>query len=114
MEILKIVTLSISGLLLFIVGTLRISNPIKYYSKNSGIKIENEVNILNEVRGVSSVMLFGGIIILLGIIVPKLTITSFVVTILILIGFAIGRLLSIGIDGKPNILIIRGLYSELV
>jgi hypothetical protein len=114
MEIVNIVTLSISGLLLLIVGTLRISNPIKNYSRNSGIKLENEVNLLNEVRGVSSVMLFGGIIILLGTIVPELTITSFVVAILILLGFAIGRLLSIGLDGKPNKLIVRGLFSELV
>jgi hypothetical protein len=114
MEIINIVTLSISGLLLLTVGTLRISNPIKNYSKNSGIKLENEVNLLNEVRGVSSVMLFGGIIILLGTIVPELTITSFVVAILILLGFAIGRLLSIGLDGKPNKLIAQGLISELV
>ena len=114
MEIFKIVTLSISGLLLLAVGTLRISNPIKNYSKNSGIKIENEINLLNEVRGVSSVMLFGGIIILLGTIVPELTITSFIVAILILLGFAIGRLLSIGLDGKPNKLITQGLISELV
>jgi len=114
MEIFKIVTLSISGLLLLTVGTLRISNPIKNYLKNSGIKLENDVNLLNEMRGVSSVMLFGGIIILLGIIIPKLTITSFVVATLILIGFAIGRLLSIGLDGKPNKQIVQGLISELI
>ena len=114
MEIFKIVTLSISGLLLLTVGTLRLINPIKNYSKNSGIKLENDVNLLNEMRGVSSVMLFGGIIILLGTIIPKLTITSFVVATLILIGFAIGRLLSFGLDGKPNKLIVQGLISELV
>jgi len=114
MEIIKIITLSLSGLLLLTVGILRISNPIKNYSKNSGIKLENEVNLLNEVRGLSSVMLFGGIIILLGIIVPKLTFTSFVVSILILLGFAFGRLLSIGLDGKPNKLLIQGLIFELV
>jgi len=114
MEIIKIITLSLSGLLLLIVGTLRLSNPIKNYSKNSGIKLENEVNLLNEVKGISSVMLFGGIIILLGIIIPKLTFTSLVVAILILLGFAIGRLLSISIDGKPNKLLIQGLIFELV
>ena len=114
MEIINIVTLSISGLLLLTVGALRISNPIKNYSKNSGIRLENEVNLLNEVRGVSSVMLFGGIIILLGTIIPKLTIVSFVVATLILLGFALGRLLSIGLDGKPNKLIVQGLVSELV
>jgi len=114
MEIFKIVTLSLSGLLLLFVGAMRLSNPIKTYLKNSGIKLENDVNLLNEMRGVSSVMLFGGIIILLGTIIPKLTIASFVVATLILLGFAIGRLLSIGLDGKPNKLIVQGLISELV
>ena len=114
MGIFNIVTLSLSGLLLLAMGTLRITNPIKNYLKNSGIKLENEVNLLNEVRGVSSVMLFGGIIILLGIIIPKLTFASFVVATLIFIGFAIGRLISIGLDGKPNKLLIQGLIFELV
>ena len=114
MEIINIVTLSISGLLLLTVGTLRLINPIKNYFKNSGIKLEKEVNLLNEVRGVSSVMMCGGIIILLGIIISKLTIISFAVATLIFLGFAIGRFLSIVIDGKPNKLIIQGLIFELV
>jgi len=51
MEIINIVVLSLSGLLLFtLAGVLRLINPIKNYWKNSGIKIENEVNILSEVR----------------------------------------------------------------
>ena len=95
-------------------GTSRISNPIKTYLKNSGIKLENEVNVLSEARGVSSVMLFSGIIILLGTIVPELTITSFIVAILILLGFAFGRSLSIALDGKPNKLLIQGLITEIV
>ena len=114
MEIINIVTLSISGLLLLYGGTSRISNPIKIYLKNSGIKLENEVNVLSEARGVSSVMLFGGIIMLLGTFVPELTITSLVVAILILFGFAIGRSLSIVLDGKPNKLLIQGLIVEIV
>jgi len=114
MEIIKIVILSLSSLMLFFVGTMRLSNPIKTYLKNSGIKLENDTDLLNEMRGVSSVMLFGGIIIFLGIIIPELTITSFVVSILIFLGFAIGRSLSIGIDGKPNKQIIQGLIFELV
>ncbi len=115
MEIFNIVVLSISGLMLFtLAGLLRLFNPIKNYWKNSGIKIENEVNMLSEVRGMSAVMSLGGIIILLGIIIPELTLTSFVVAILLFGGYAIGRLLSFGIDGKPNKMIIIGLVSELV
>lgn len=114
MEIFKIITLTLSGLLLFSVGTMRLINPIKTYLNNSGVKLDREVNLLNEMRGVSSVMMCGGIIILLGTIFSDLTFTSFVVAILILLGFAIGRLLSIQIDGKPNKLIIQGLISEIV
>jgi hypothetical protein len=100
--------------LLMTVGALRLSNPIKYYLKNSGITLPSDVDLLNEMRGVSAVMLFGGIIILLGTVIPELTIASFVVATLILLGFAIGRLISIGLDGKPNKLIVQGLISELV
>ena len=103
-----------SGLLLLSVGALRLSNPIRSYSKNSGIKIENEVNLLNEVRGTSSLMFFGGATILSGIIIPQLTFSSFVVATLFFFGFAFGRLLSVRLDGRPNKLIIRGLMSELV
>ena len=115
MEIFNIVVLSISGLMLFtLAGLLRLINPIENYWKNSGIKIENEVNMLSEVRGMSTVMLLGGIVILLGTIIPELTPTSFIVAILLFGGYAIGRLLSFGIDGKPNKMIIIGLVSEVV
>ncbi len=114
MEIFSIGVLSLSGLLLLSIGALRLINPIGNYSKNSGIKIENEVNLLNEVRGTSSLMFFGGATILSGIIVPQLTFASFVVATLIFFGFAFGRLLSVRLDGRPNKLIIQGLIFELV
>lgn len=114
MEIFKIVILSLSGLLLFFVGTMRLINPIKTYSKNSGIKLENDVNLLNEMRGVSSVMFLAGVIILLGTIIPELTLTSHSFAILLFLGFATGRVISFGLDGKPNKLIIQGLIFELV
>jgi len=114
MEIIKIVTLSISGLLLIYGGTSRVINPIKYYLKNTGIKLENEVNLLSEARGMSSVMMFGGIIIVSGIFIPELTITSFAVAILLFLGYGFGRSLSIFLDGKPNKLLIQGFISEIV
>jgi len=113
-EIFSIGVLSLSGLMLLSIGALRISNPIGNYSKNSGIKIENEVNLLNEVRGTSAVMLFGGATILSGTTIPQMTFASHVVAILIFLGFAFGRLVSIRLDGRPNKLIIRGLIFELV
>ncbi len=114
MEILNVIVLTLSGLLLFLVGTLRLINPIKNYSKNSGVTLTNDVNLLNEIRGVSSLMLIGGIIILLGIKISSLTNISYSVAILIFIGFLLGRIISIFLDGKPNKLIINGIFSEAI
>ncbi len=114
MELIKIMILSLSALLLIFVGLMRLSNPIKAYSKNSGITLENNVNLINEMRGVSALMLCSGILIALGTIIPELTFTSFVVAILIFIGFAFGRLISMTLDGKPNKQLIQGIVFELV
>ncbi|MEO0874833.1 MAG: DUF4345 family protein, partial [Bacteroidota bacterium] len=77
MEIFKIVTLSLSGLLLTLVGLMRLLNPKQAYAKNSGIQLADDVNLLNEMRGVSAVQLMGGIITLLGTIIAPLTVVAF-------------------------------------
>ena len=114
MDIITIVVLALSGLLLTFVGLMRLTNPIKTYSKNSGIELDQNTDLLNEIRGVSALMLTGGILILSGILVEKLTLISHVVACLILIGFAIGRIFSMMTDGKPNTKIVQGLIFEIV
>ncbi len=119
MEIINIVLLSLSGLLLTYAGTMRLIKPLKSlclknYFDNPSIKLEGEVDIYNEMRGAGTSIAFGGIIILLGIIVTQLMLASFVVAIVIFLGHALGRLVSLRLDGKPNQQIAQGLISELV
>jgi len=114
MEVFKIVVLSLSGLLLFFVGMMRVSNPVKTYAKNSGINLTKDTDLLNEMRGASGVMFLGGITIILGIFIPILTSSSFVVATLLFLGFASGRIIGIATDGKPNKQLVTGLVSELV
>ncbi|MEW7290646.1 DUF4345 domain-containing protein [Aquimarina sp. 2304DJ70-9] len=114
MEIIRIAILSLSALMLVFVGLMRLSNPIKTYLKNSGIRLENDASLLNEMRGVSAVMLSAGIITALGIFIEKLTFTSHFIASLIFVGFAIGRLISLKADGKPSKQITQGILFELV
>ncbi|WP_196888195.1 DUF4345 domain-containing protein [Aureivirga sp. CE67] len=114
MEIFKIITLSLSGILLTFVGLSRLVNPLKTYYKNSGISLHKDTNLLNEIRGLSAVMFLSGLLILLGIFLPKFTFTSFIIAILIFIGFAIGRVFSMNSDGKPNKQIMQGIFSEII
>lgn len=114
MEIFNTITLSLSGLLFTMVGTLRLTDPIKNYAKNSGIQLANDVDLLNEVRGVSAMMLVGGFTLLMGAFIAKLTFASLIIASLIFLGFAVGRILSISLDGKPNKQLITGLITELI
>jgi len=115
METFSIVVLSMSGLLIFtLAGLLRLIDPVKNFMKNSGIRLGSDVNLISEARGMSSVMMFGGVVIASGSIITELTMTSHVVAVLLFLGYAFGRLLSIGLDGKPNKLIFIGLTSEVI
>ncbi len=114
MEIIKLIILGLSGLLLTFVGLMRMTNPIKSYLKNSGIKLNNDTDLLNEIRGVGSLMLCSGVIVLLGTVLPILTAYSLFVASLIFLGFLIGRLFSRFVDGKPNKQLVTGMFSELI
>ena len=119
MEIIKIVVVSLSGLLLTYAGTMRLINPLKSlclktYLDNTKIKLEGEVDIFNEMRGAGTSSALGGVIILLGIKIPELMLASFVVAIIIFLGNALGRLVSLKLDGKPGQQMTQGLMSEIV
>ena len=119
MEIINIVVLSLSGILLIYAGTMRLIKPLnslclKNYLDNPQIILEYKLDIFNEMRGAGTSTSFGGIVILLGIIIAELSLASFVVAIVIFLGHALGRLVSLRLDGKPNKQLAQGLISELV
>lgn len=119
MEIINIVVLSLSALLLIYAGSMRLIKPItslclKTYLDDPEIKLESKVDIFHEMRAGGAFTVFGGVILVLGAIMPQLTITSFVVAIAIFLGHAFGRLVSLKADGKPNQQLSQGLISELV
>ncbi|MEM7036452.1 MAG: DUF4345 domain-containing protein [Bacteroidota bacterium] len=114
METFYIIVSSLSALLLLMVGVTRLSNPKSAYAKNTGIELPDDVNLMNEVRGTSAMMLCGGILVALGIVLPEMKFASFVVGSLIFMGFAMGRMLSMNVDGKPHKLLVQGLGFELV
>ena len=78
------------------------------------MKLEAEVDIFSEMRGAGALTVFAGIIILLGTILPQFRLTSFVVAVFFFLGFAIGRLIGLGLDGKPNKDLVQGTISEIV
>jgi len=80
---------------------------------NPNFKLEGKIDVFNEMRAAGTSTSFGGIIILLGIILPQLTMTSFIVAIVIFLGHALGRLVSLKLDGKPGQQMSMGLTFDL-
>ena len=114
METIQNVILGVSGVLLFFVGLSRLSNPQKTFLKNSGINLPQDTSLFNELRGLSAVMLGAGLIVLLGIILDTFSFTSHMVSVMLFLGFALGRLISFYADGKPSKQITQGIVFELV
>lgn len=110
----QMIILALTGLFLVFIGLSRFINPIVNYAKNSGVVFPNEVNVLNEVKGVSVLMIGAGLLIVLGAVLSSFGFTAFVIGCLIFWGFAIGRLLSWAIDGRPNKKIVQGIAFEFI
>ncbi len=103
-----------TGRLFLFIGGTRTADPIRFYERSSGIPIANDVDLLSEVRGASGVMLLAGTTALIGAFLERLTTASLLVSTVLFLGFAVGRLLSLRLDGRPNASLIQGLIIELV
>ena len=98
---------------------MRLINPqkgnfLQTYLSNLDNKLENDTDLVNEIRGVGAVMLVSGIFILLGIVIPDFRFTSFAVATAIFFGVVLGRLISFVVDGKPSQDVIKATIAEIV
>ena len=63
------------GLLLIILGSWRLFDPIGFF-ENSGLILSNEAGLLSEARGTGGVLVGFGLVILLGALYQRLSYTS--------------------------------------
>lgn len=119
MIIFNIIVLTLSGLLLTYAGLNRMIKPISSlcltrYVQNPDIKIEYKSDVFNEMRSAGAQLFFIGLIILLGIFLPQIRITSFVLATVTFLGYAFGRTVSLKVDGKVCKELMSGYFSEIL
>ncbi len=119
MEVFYIITLALSGILLCFAGTMRLIKPIsslclRYYSDDPSLQIHSKSDVFSEMRGAGGFTVFSGIVILIGIFVPDFRMTSFTAAIVIYLGYVLGRLTSMFLDGKPGKPTVQGFKSEII
>lgn len=98
-KVLKII-LFLSGLLLLGTGIALTFIPVEFNASN-GVDLGGNISVLSDIRAAATVLLLGGLLIIIGVFIPKLTFTSSVIAVLLLLGYGFGRALSLGLDGMP-------------
>jgi len=105
--------LFISGLILTGIGGAVLFMPVAFFATN-GINIENNINLLSEIRSPGGALFASGILIMLGAFMAKLTFTSSVISILMYLSYGISRILSIAIDGMPTEGLVKATAVEII
>ena len=103
-----------SGILIAAIGAAYLFTPIQFYSSANETDISGNVNLLSEVRASGGALFAGGILIILGVFVSKLTYTSTVLSILIWLGYGVSRILSVVVDGVPNEGLMTAMILEII
>ena len=105
--------LIVSGLLLAFIGGSTLFIPVQMKA-NAGIDIANNINVVNDVRAYSGLLLGVAILALLGAFSKRLTYTSTLIASLLFITLGLGRILSILLDGIPVEGLVKATALEMV
>jgi hypothetical protein len=105
--------LILSGLIASGIGGTIVFDPVAFYA-TYGIELAGNINLFNEIRAPGGALLAGGILIMLGAFVDKLTFTSVVVSTLLYLSYGLSRILSMAIDGMPAEGLVQAAALEIV
>ena len=110
---LNVLFLSISGLLLLIIGSTILLMPQAFYASD-GVVLGNNPSLLSEVRASGGMLTGGALIIFAGIFRPTLRSLAMTLSVLIYGSFGLARLLSLTIDGMPSNNLLVATVVELI
>ena len=111
-KVLKVI-LFISGLVAISVGGAILIMPESFYAA-SGISLNGNVSLLNEIRASGGMIFVVGVIIMAGVYVAKLTYAATIISILLYLTYGLSRLMSMAIDGIPAEALIQAVILEII
>lgn len=106
--------LVVAGISGIVIGGALLFNPVAFEA-SAGISLGKEnINLLSEVRAPGGALLAGGILILLGAFISKLTQTSVVLASLFYLSYGFSRILSMVVDGVPTTSLVMATVVEII
>ena len=108
---LKIV-LGLAGVLALLVGLSILSDPVAFYSDYQAVSFNS--SWLNELRASGSYLIASGLLIMAGVFFERVQWLSLSVGVSLYLSFALGRLLSVIVDGLPGETLMAAAAVELL
>ncbi len=105
--------LVVAGLTGIAIGGALLFYPVAFEA-SAGISLEENINMLSEVRAPGGALLAGGIIILLGAFISNLTYTSVLLSSLFYFSYGFSRILSMIVDGVPTTSLVMATVIEII
>ncbi|MCR6640994.1 MAG: DUF4345 domain-containing protein [Sporocytophaga sp.] len=105
--------LFVTGMVGVIIGASLLLTPIAFEA-SAGIHLENEVNILSEVRAPGGTLMTAGILIASGAFISGVTYLSIILAALFYLSYGLSRTISILLDGLPSDTLIIATVSEII
>ena len=95
------VILAVTGLTGIVIGAVAVTAVRAFYAAN-GVDLGHSAAALSEARGAAGAVLTTGLMVALGATIPRLTLPAAAIGAAVLLGYGLGRLLSIALDGVPG------------
>ena len=105
--------LFLCGLLIIVPGVMAIFST-DYFAGRNGIDIAGNISLYNDYKAMGGIMIGAGIVMWLGIIHPRMAFTSTVVAMVTHLSIALGRYISIAMDGMPADGLFKASIAETV
>ncbi len=87
--------------------------PVTFHA-TSGIFLDGSVNLMNEMRASGSALFAVGLLIVAGAFFRKLSFVSALVAAIVYLSYGLARLLSLAVDGMPDIALLQISAFEIV
>lgn len=107
------IVLGFSGFIAFAIGSFITLAPVAFYA-SYGINLDNDPNLLNELRGPGANLAVLGAIVIAGLFIQALNKTSIAIALVIFLAFPVGRVIGIIADGMPSESVLAALAIEIV
>ncbi len=93
--------LVVAGIVGILVGGANLIMPIAF-NASSGIDLKDNLNLINEMRATGGGLLASSLVIFLGAFIGRLRFSSVFLSVMIYLGYGLGRCLSMLLDGMPS------------